>query len=367
MVHPERTDIMKNFVTAVRIGVVAVMLLAARSAAAQWQPMWGNLAAWAPPAAASRMVSGVEVVSVYGVDANSTSNVWVNEINTSTNTPSGWNTNLGGFATSAPTAVGWTNYRDVFVLSSDWQLYHNNSTDNVHWSGWQKMQAPSHANGLCSNPHAISWSPGRIDVLVTGCDNHLYMLTYAGSWNWADRGCCYTGDPSVASAGPGDLNISIMQTNGTLAFLYYQLGVWNYAFPWSGVSSPAAGYDLLRDDKTYAPAAFMLDSNGSLFGTDNSEVRWSVSDSGMHPITALSVATDAGSNEVYFLDSTNRVMRRQYDHGWFDSSIGLWNSGVTFVSQPSVITLAGTPDLRDIYVFAIKSDGSLWFARDPSR
>jgi hypothetical protein len=339
-------------------------VFAARSAAAQWMPLGGNLAQWAPPAVAARPSGNAQIVSVYGLDANST-NVWVNEINTANNSSTGWTTNLGGTVISRPTAVGWTNYREVFVLGTDWQIWHNKSTDNATWSGWNQLHAPTAANGLCSNPSAVSWAPGRIDVLALGCNNHLYMLTFAGSWNWADRGCCFSSDPSASTAGTGKLNISIIDSNGNLTIFSYNNG-WSIARPIGGVSDPASGWWNMPNG-TFASVAFGLDAQSSLVGTDNQPGFWEATNSGSITTSRVGVAYEDTFVEVYFLDQLSRVMRLGYDGRFNPTSIGLWNSGATFTSDPTVFALNGTRSMRDIYVFEINSSGNLWFARDSSQ
>src|SRR5579883_2388491 len=72
---------------------------------------------------------------------------------------SGW-VELGGNPISVPSAVGWNNHREVFILSgNDLDIWGNTSDDNSTWSGWSPLGAPGQ---MCSRPSAVSPAAGRV-------------------------------------------------------------------------------------------------------------------------------------------------------------------------------------------------------------
>ena len=111
---------------------------------------------------------------------------------------------LHGQTWYAPSAVQWTNHREVVVVGGDNVLYYSTSDSDgpfTNWApaGYLTSQGPNWPS-VCSDPSAVSWGPGRVDVFVLGCDGDVYQATHLnGEWNWASRG---TGAYGMSSSAP---------------------------------------------------------------------------------------------------------------------------------------------------------------------
>ena len=71
---------------------------------------------------------------------------------------------LGGYLTSDPSAVSWGNGRiDIFGRGADNALWHKYFENG--WSDWESL-----GGYLTSGPDACSWAPGRLDLFVRGGD-----------------------------------------------------------------------------------------------------------------------------------------------------------------------------------------------------
>ncbi len=117
----------------------------------------------------------------------------------------GWQSH-GGYLASDPAAVSWASGRlDVFVRGGDNALWHK-WWDGSRWSGWESL-----GGYLTSGPDVASWSPGRLDVVVRGGDNALWHKWWDGSrWSgWGPLGGYLTSNPTAVSWGPGHLDVFV--------------------------------------------------------------------------------------------------------------------------------------------------------------
>src|SRR5450755_1874277 len=81
-----------------------------------------------------------------------------------------------------PTAVSWGLDRiDLFLVDPvDQSLHH------IYWGGssWQPPSSSESLGGYCtSQPIAVSWASGRIDIFVRGGDAGLWHLSYSDGWS----------------------------------------------------------------------------------------------------------------------------------------------------------------------------------------
>ena len=127
--------------------------------------------------------------------------------------------------TSDPTAVSWSSGRiDVFARGPDNALWHRWYAGS--WSGWESL-----GGSLASGPDVASWGSGRLDVFVRGTDNTLQHKSYAGQWSdWESLGGGLTSDPSAVSWGPGRLDVFARGGDNALWHI-------SYANAWSGWES----------------------------------------------------------------------------------------------------------------------------------
>jgi peptidoglycan hydrolase-like amidase len=90
---------------------------------------------------------------------------------------------LGGVLAGAPDAASWSGDRlDVVVVGPDGQLWHK-WWAGATWHEWEPLEAPATGagSGLTSDPSAVSWGPGRIDVFGRGRDAGLWHKRWDGS------------------------------------------------------------------------------------------------------------------------------------------------------------------------------------------
>jgi hypothetical protein len=87
----------------------------------------------------------------------------------------------GPFTRLPPAAVGWAGHREVFVVDTSGNLWHNIASNGGPFSGWGQLFAAS----LCGAPSATSCGPGRVDVFAPKCDGNLFhAVGINNSWNW---------------------------------------------------------------------------------------------------------------------------------------------------------------------------------------
>ena len=110
------------------------------------------------------------------------------------------------------------------MRGSDNNLWHK--WNSPSWSSWENLGAPP--GGLTSDPGAVAWSSGRIDVYAAGAGGQLWHKWYAGSWSgWDDLGGVAVGAPTVSSWGPDRLDVFVRGTDNQLWHRWY-------ASSWSG-------------------------------------------------------------------------------------------------------------------------------------
>ena len=114
----------------------------------------------------------------------------------------------------------------MFYIGSDNKLRHSwLAPDTIDWSPEETL-----GGSLASDPAAVSWGSGRIDVFARGTDNALKHLWYqagtgAGWQPWESLGGNLTSAPAVASWGAGRLDVFALGTNSSLKRRAYQAGL----------------------------------------------------------------------------------------------------------------------------------------------
>jgi hypothetical protein len=152
--------------------------------------------------------------------------------------------NLGGDLTSQPAAVSWGPGRiDVFARFTDNALWHRAST-NDSWTAWARL-----GGILTSAPAVAAWAPGRLDVFVRNVDDGLSHKAYqSSSWTaWERLGGegLLSSSPAVTSWASGRLDVFVRDTRNGLSHVAFNSGTgWT---PWEAVggamtstSQPAA-------------------------------------------------------------------------------------------------------------------------------
>ncbi len=135
---------------------------------------------------------------------------------------SGW-ASRGGTWTSKPGAVSWGQNRiDLFARAQDNTLQHAWS-NGAAWSAWY----PVAGGAFTSGASAASWGSGRLDVFARGQDNGLWHMSWNGvAWSsWQSLGGLLTSDPAAVSWGPDRIDIFARGQDN---------GIWHIA--WTGSS-----------------------------------------------------------------------------------------------------------------------------------
>jgi len=158
--------------------------------------------------------------------------------------------NLGGDLASQPVAVSWAPGRmDVFARDTDNTLAHRWYTAG-RWSAWQSL-----GGTLSSAPAVTSWAPGRLDLFIRGSGGGLRHTSYqsgSGWSSWRSLGGTLTSSPTAASWAPGRLDVFARGTGNTLRHKWFNSGS-----GWSGWET--LGGNLYSQPAVASPAEGQLD------------------------------------------------------------------------------------------------------------
>jgi hypothetical protein len=151
----------------------------------------------------------------------------------------------GGSFNSNPAAVSWASGRiDLVARKTDENIYIRQFSGST-WTSWASIGMPS--GGAKSSPAIASWGPGRLDVFVRGSDNQLYKKTCNGSststcaasssnwgsWGVVGAGGTFLGDPSAVSEASNQITVAVHGMDHAVWTARLSSGSWN----WSQVPS----------------------------------------------------------------------------------------------------------------------------------
>jgi C1A family cysteine protease len=239
-----------------------------------------------------------------------------------------------------PSAVSWgPGHLDIFGIGTDSALWHK-WWDGARWNG------PAWLGGRWSiyGVDAVSWGPYRIDVFGLGMDRALWHKWWDGSrWNGPESlGGRWTNTVNAVSMAPGYLDIFGI---GTDSALWHK---WNYGSGWGGPESLGGRWSSAPSAVSWAPGrldVFGRGSDGALYhlwwgGTD-----WFGESLGGTWLTRPSaVSWGPGRLDVFGLG-----MDRALWHKWWDGS--RWNGpeslGGTWASHTDAVSWG--PGRLDIF------------------
>lgn len=120
----------------------------------------------------------------------------------------GW-TSLGGNLATAPAAVSWgPNRIDVFMVDQKNASMSYISFNGTAWSSWANLGDISEGTIFASQPTAVSWGPGRIDLFVLGGASQCFHMAYDGAWHWEGNiGGSFTSQIAAVAWGANRLDI----------------------------------------------------------------------------------------------------------------------------------------------------------------
>jgi hypothetical protein len=152
-------------------------------------------------------------------------------------------TDLGGALRSQPAAVSWAPGRlDVFVRGTDNLLWHRVQQAG-RWTAWRSL-----GGTLSSAPAAASWSPGRLDVFVRGTDNVLWHRWHdGGAWSaWRSLGGTLTSSPAATSHTTGTIDVVARGGPDTTYHRAYTAGRWS---PWHALGGTLTSQPALASPR----------------------------------------------------------------------------------------------------------------------
>ncbi len=162
------------------------------------------------------------------------------ELDTCPDEPPPWTSwaSLGAGMRGGPAGAAWAPYGFVYARGSDdglWSAWQDGA-GNGTWSSFSSLFAgPAQVvngqivqQGMTSDPAAVAWGPGRMDVFARGPDNALWHKWFDGAWvptdNWERLGAPgdvpvvnvtpplvggFKGSPAASSHGPGLLDVFV--------------------------------------------------------------------------------------------------------------------------------------------------------------
>jgi hypothetical protein len=144
------------------------------------------------------------------------------------------------FTTTIAPASWQSGRLDLFTMSPQQTLLHKWYNSGSVWSAWEDLGAPTAGTvtELWSEPAAVSWGPGRIDVFALDRAFHVRHKWYSGGWSgWEDLGGSFQwGDVFATSWGTGRLDVFTHDSTGALMHRRYVSGsgwsAWLQLFPY---------------------------------------------------------------------------------------------------------------------------------------
>jgi repeat uncharacterized protein DUF346/IPT/TIG domain-containing protein len=217
--------------------------------------------------------------------------------------------------TSDPTAVSWGPGRiDVFARGPNADLWHK--WWEGQWSGWESL-----GGSLARGADVASWGPGRLDVFARGSDQTLHHKWYDGKWSgWESLGGGLTSDPSAVSWGPGRLDVFARGADNGLWHIWWA-NAWSGWESLGGVLSSAPdaaswgsgrldvfarGADNTLQHKWYAGQWSGWESLGGGLTLDPSAVSW-----GPGRIDVFSRGADYALWHIWYESDPTLLQRRQ--------------------------------------------------------
>ena len=234
---------------------------------------------------------------------------------------------------TVPVAVtSWgDNHIDMFAKGTDNTLKHR--VYNGRWSAWESL-----GGAISSAPSAVSWAPGRIDIVARDMDGSVLHRAYEnGIWyQWDDLGGGIIGDPSITSWGPNRLDIVVRGTDNAV----WQMSWVGYFTPWTWLdgiidASPTAiSWGPNRLDifaKAGGDVLFQKFWDPAIGGWSG----WNAIDRG------IASAPSASRNQPGYLNLWARLAGGGLGHKWFGpAGWSAWeNVGGTLATAPAAVDL----------------------------
>ena len=155
-------------------------------------------------------------------------------------TDSGW-VELPAFPTTSASSPGAVSQGpseiDVFILDSDGFIDQSTSTDGSTFAAWQRYYAPGGVPQPTGDPDVASWGPGRLDVFFVSQGGqsltHLWedinVPPGFGFDTWpVPSGYTLTGSPTATAMGDQRLKVEAVTTTGRFIEWMWDWGIFTY-------------------------------------------------------------------------------------------------------------------------------------------
>jgi hypothetical protein len=277
------------------------------------------------------------------------------------------NPNIYDFVSFAPVLPGSSTSQGY------WQDYPGDLTQlgGCGWKGWLSLGAPA-GTGIGGAPAVSSWAPGRLDVFVCGTDNALwhcwldntnlpsYLLPLSdvvGWSNWETLWGDLTSDPAAVSWGKGRMDVFAVGPDNALRHIYYDASLKGYEGGWQDWESLGApgvaawnGTPLRIDDD---PWPNLSPPGGYGVGSKPAAVTW-----GQGNLKVFVFATVQGSPnlDLWSLGFANGAWDKQWEN--VTGQVPL--PGDTFVSGSGPAAVSWGPNRYDIIAEGNNAFWHLW-------
>jgi hypothetical protein len=163
---------------------------------------------------------------------------------------------LGGYATSAPTALPAAGgcALSVFVRGSNGAVYRKvKSTTSLAWGSWQSLGG---ALGAGTQPGAVVYGTSHQAVFMRGTNNQIYWKhsgNCGATWSrWASLGGQTYNNPAASSVKAGAIDVFVRGTNNALYTRHFNGSSWsNWANLGGSITSgPAAAIPQVQTSFT---------------------------------------------------------------------------------------------------------------------
>lgn len=253
-----------------------------------------------------------------------------------------WSNAAAYIGTSAgdPAVASWRAGRlDAFYRGSDNTLRHRyfNYGDSS-WSAEENLGSPSAANKLSSDPAAVSWSDGRIDIFARDTNGQLVHKWWDGGWSgWEVNMGAITGKPAVASQEWGSLDVLARNASNQLIIRSYRR-----ASGWSAWGT--IGGALSSDPAAVSWGPGRLDvfarnaSNHLQHWWWATGAGWSAAEDLGGSVLSAPAVTSWGANrlDIFARNSANRLVRRSWANRW--SAWETLTAAGTFTGGPGAVS-----------------------------
>jgi hypothetical protein len=242
---------------------------------------------------------------------------------------------------------------DVVIRGSDGHVYWSFENIPDPWTGYTDLGQPP-SGSVVGDPTIASWGPGRLDVFARGSDDRLWQ-TYSedGGATWipwlkpfGDDNVLRSG-PEASTRGPGRLNVYHVGTDGSIYERFYEAadgwnGGWlNQGAPPGGISGDANGRDATATSwgDSERIDLFARGADDNLWQKTWDGTRWSDWTQPPSPGGRLRSAPDAASWEpgnllVFARFDDNGVYALPYGSGGWGTWVRLVRSTDSWQSGP---------------------------------